>query len=768
MSGYIASRSLVLCLTVSVIAACPAWSQTVPMKNNPAHGPVSSKAQIPGQPRSRSAGSKPVPRAVSPSRPTAEALTVTARRRSEKATDVPMAVYAIKSSEISALTVAGDDIRALAARTPSLNIESSFGRTFPRIYIRGLGNPNYDTNSAQPVAMYYDDVVLDNPVLRSFPLFDLADTEVLSGPQGTLFGRNTPAGVITIHSNAPVDKNTGYLSQSYGTFDSAVTQAAVNLSLIPHRFAIRLSVINQRRDNWVQNTYDGFRWRKGLEGYEDIAGRLQGLYTFDDSANILFEINARHLEGTATLFRANLYQHGSPDIRSGYDINDVSQNGDNAQNLTTAGGHIKATKNFDHVGLQFISSWDEGSLGSIGSIDGGSPGTVPFSVETGTAAPKISQVTEELRAYTINTGKFFNQGGIYYFNEFLDDYDADYSTTTMKTTELANQRQNENSVGVFDSLTYNILKSLSVTGGIRYTYDFKRFGATRIFGGDGPLSLGNSTESNNVSWDGSVNYHITPNMSAYFRAATGFLAPSFQGRLTSQNYISEAAAERNTSFELGYKANLAHGRVQLSGDAFMWNTRNLQLTAAGGTSNQIQLLNARHAIGRGFEFNIETYPIENLMIAGNMSYNFTEIQSPGLETSYCGIGCTLRNPVDSKTGLAEINGNPLPYAPRFVANLNASYRIPLNQTQRLILATDWSWRSTDYFTLYKSVEFQGKALLLGGASLMFDDTKRHYQASVFVRNITNKVVGIGALDFDNYTGYINDPRIIGGSLKYNF
>lgn len=697
-----------------------------------------------------------------------EAVTVTARRRNERATDVPEAVYTIKPSQISTLTVAGDDIRSLAGRTPSLNIESSFGRTFPRIYIRGLGNANFDTNSAQPVAMYYDDVVLDNPVLRSFPLFDLADTEVLAGPQGTLFGRNTPAGVINIHSKGPEDKTTGYISQSYGTFNSAVTQGAVNIAVVPHKFSMRLSIINQRRDNWVHNVYDGPRWKKSLEGYEDIAGRLQGLYTIDDSANILFEVNARHVEGTATLFRANLYQHGYQGIRPGYDIYNVSQNGDNAQNLTTAGGHIKATKNFAHFGVQLISSWTEGSLSSIGSIDGGNPSTVPFSVQTGTSAPKISQTTQELRVYTVKTGKFFDQAGVYYFNEFLDDYDYNYNSTTMKTTELANQRQNENSVGVFDSMTYDILHNLSVTGGIRYTYDFKNFSATRIFGGDGPLALSQASHSNNISWDASVNYKITPNMSVYFRAATGFLAPSFQGRLTSNSYISKASAERNTSFELGYKANLAQGRVQLTGAAYMWNTKNMQLTASGGTSNQIQLLNADHVVGRGFEFSAQTYPIENLSISANMSYNFTQIHSPGLESGACGVGCTMLNPIDATTGLAKINGNGLPYAPRWIANLNASYRIPLTNTKRLILSTDWSWRSQEFFTLYRSVEFEGKALLLGGASLAYEDTKHHYSASVYVRNITNKVVGIGALDFDNYTGYINDPRIIGGSLRYDF
>ena len=81
-----------------------------------------------------------------------------------------------------------DDIRFLAARVPSLNIESSYGRAFPRFYIRGLGNTDFDLNASQPVSLVYDDVVQESPLLKGFPLFDLANVEVLRGPQGTLFG----------------------------------------------------------------------------------------------------------------------------------------------------------------------------------------------------------------------------------------------------------------------------------------------------------------------------------------------------------------------------------------------------------------------------------------------------------------------------------------------------------------------------------------------------------------------------------------------------
>ena len=88
----------------------------------------------------------------------------------------------------------GQDVRALSGRVPSLNIELPFGRAFPRFYIRGCGNADFRLNASQTVSLVYDDVVQENPILKGFPVFHVDRVEVLRGPQGTLFGRNTPAG----------------------------------------------------------------------------------------------------------------------------------------------------------------------------------------------------------------------------------------------------------------------------------------------------------------------------------------------------------------------------------------------------------------------------------------------------------------------------------------------------------------------------------------------------------------------------------------------
>ena len=148
-------------------------------------------------------------------------IVVTATRREQNINDVPFSTTALAGDSLVTLGDAGDDIKQLAFKVPSLNIESSNGRAFPRLYIRGYGNTDFHDFASQPVGLVYDDIVQENPALKGFPIFDQADVEVLRGPQGTLFGRNSPAGVLKLESAKPkLGDTSGSLSVSDGTYNS--------------------------------------------------------------------------------------------------------------------------------------------------------------------------------------------------------------------------------------------------------------------------------------------------------------------------------------------------------------------------------------------------------------------------------------------------------------------------------------------------------------------------------------------------------------------
>ena len=225
----------------------------------------------------------------------------------ENIQDVPVSITSIDAEKLHVLGSGGNDIRFLSARVPSLNIESSYGRAFPRFYIRGLGNIDFYLGASQPVSIIQDDVVQENPLLKGFPLFDIERVEVLRGPQGTLFGRNTPAGVVKFDSVRPSQDLDGYAQLAYGSDAMVNFEGAVGGAL-GGNWSGRVSALYQRRDDWVSNTYPGPN--DGFEGYDESAARVQFLYE-GEGFEALLNLHRRDLNGTARLFRANIIEPGS-------------------------------------------------------------------------------------------------------------------------------------------------------------------------------------------------------------------------------------------------------------------------------------------------------------------------------------------------------------------------------------------------------------------------------------------------------------------------
>src|ERR1700749_1289216 len=176
-------------------------------------------------------------------------VVVTATHRAENEKDVPVSISVVDSEVLGSLSTSGAETKQLAFKVPSLNIESSNGRAFPRLYIRGYGNTDFHDFASQPVSLVYDDIVQENAALKGFPIFDQADVEVLRGPQGTLFGRNSPAGVVKLESAKPqLGVSSGYFSVSDGTFNSAVLEGVANVP-VNDMMALRISVQEQHRDD---------------------------------------------------------------------------------------------------------------------------------------------------------------------------------------------------------------------------------------------------------------------------------------------------------------------------------------------------------------------------------------------------------------------------------------------------------------------------------------------------------------------------------------
>ncbi|MCW5632943.1 MAG: TonB-dependent receptor [Rubrivivax sp.] len=713
-----------------------------------------------------------------------QTITVTAERRLENIRDVPSSVSALQGETLEVLNAGGQDIRQLASRVPSLNIESSFGRAFPRFYIRGLGNTDFDLNASQPVSLVFDDVVQENPILKGFPIFDLERIEVLRGPQGTLFGRNSPAGVIKFESARPTSRFEGYGLAGIGRFSTVNLEGAVNVPL-GQGLALRVSMQSQNRDDWVDNTFAAGPTRE-LEGYSDNAARLQLLYAPMTSLSVLASVHSRVLDGSARVFRANIIQAGTNDLVAGFDVTKVSQDGVNFQDLRTSGANVRVRWDMGNgMALSSITGLERVKALSRGDIDGGfgadflgpgnsGPGFIPFDAESADGMPKHRQLTQELRLESTTGGALSWLAGLYYFDEHIRIDSFNYTSIGGNAQNgYANQDQQNKAYAAFGSVNLDVGGGVKLRGGLRYTKDEKDFVANRVQAPPfSPVFIGQrtaSTSADNVSGDFSATYALAPTVNVYARVATGFRAPSIQGRLLFGDTLSVANEETVTSYEAGIKGDFLDRKARASFSVFSYTMKDQQLTAVGGAANFNQLVNAAKTTGQGFEFDLQLIPLPNLLLTFGGSYNQTKIKDPNLAVQVCGGGCTVTDPTEVRGGntVALIDGNALPQAPRTVLNFSARYGMPLLGGEGFIL-TDWAYRSKINFFLYESVEFTGKSLLEGGlrAGYLFGGGK--YEATAWVRNITDKVVAVGGIDFNNLTGFVNEPRTYGVSFKAFF
>lgn len=715
-----------------------------------------------------------------------ETVTVTAQRREESLQDVPVSVAVVPDETLAAINAGGNDVRGLAGRVPSLNIESSFGRTFPRFYIRGLGNTDFDLNASQPVSLVYDEVVLENPILKGFPVFDLDRVEVLRGPQGTLFGRNTPAGIVKFDTVRP-GRGRSYAKVSYGTYDTINAEGAIDAP-IGEGSAVRLSGLLQHRSDWVDNIDSP--GSNDLEGYDDIALRAQIKLAASELFNIRLTGQLRNYKGSARLFRANLFNTGSNDLQglapgADFEREKVRADGINFQRLKAYNAGLSMDYDLGPVTLYSITSYWNGSLKSRGDIDGGfgnqfapsmGPGFIPFSAQSRDDVPSLDQLTQELRFASNHSGPGLGyQGGIFLFNEKLDIRSEDYGTPTDRTAAaVAVQRQDSDAVGIFGSLNYDFGNGLTLQGGARWNRDKRDFSASRpvdtrpdFLGFGGPVpELTRKVKDTVVTWDASGVYELSPEANVYARVARGYRAPSIQGRLLFGRELSVADSEKTLSYEAGIKTTLLDRRLRFNVGVYAFDTKDLQLTAVGGQSNFTTLLNADKVRGRGVEVELEARPVRGLSLTGGLSYNKATIKDDGLFVAGCAAPCTVLNPQrPGSPGIYSIDDNQLPQAPKWTLNWTAGYEHPVGNGA-VYAFTDWYYRSKIQFFLYKSVEFSDDKLLEGGLRLGWKNGR--YDVAAFARNITNDESAVGGIDFNNLTGFVNEPRIFGVEAGVKF
>lgn len=732
-------------------------------------------------------------------------IVVTAQRRSEDAMTVPISVSVIKAESLHDYVAAGSDtLLSLSGKVPNLYVESSTGRIFPRFYIRGLGNIDFYLGASQPVEIIQDDVVEEHVILKSNPAFDVAQIEVLKGPQGSLFGRNTTAGIVKFDSAQPSETWQGQGSLTYGRFNSVNADAGVGGPLTSNgSVSFRLSGLYQHRDNWISNVYSGpsddgtVPGHNVLNGFDERDVRLQILAKPSSALSVRLSGHYRDYGGFASIFYRGSIIQGTNKVPASFDRSVVAYDEahNNPQAYKTHGLSLKADYDLGGATLTSITAWEHASGFSRGDTDGGAAanfgGVAPNICAVGCGESQgrlrgLDQWTQELRLASPDTGRFkWQLGGIYFDQRDMTEFDQRayfLTSNVLGTTPNPNNwvllHDVNTSWALFGQASYQLTDALTFTGGVRVTRDSKD--TTLLKTANSVTNVSTFTGATHVkladtkpSWDASLLYRIDPEISLYARFARGFRGPTIQGRSAVFNSpFTTANSETNTSYEAGLKTGLFDNKVHFNLAGFYYVVDNIQLNGNDSNGNGV-LFNANKGKGYGMEAELEARPVTNFRLNMGLSLLHTEIEDPKV---FAQVGAA--NGVPSETVLnplvrvgnnyfAQINGNPFPNAPKYNFNVSARYDLPLGEDRRLFLSGDFNIQGKTNFSLYRTVEYTANGNNELGAKLGYAFGR--YEIAAFVRNLTNNKNLVDVIDTSNYrAGIYNDPRVFGLMLSGSF
>ncbi|MEE7546116.1 TonB-dependent receptor [Xanthomonas sp. Kuri4-1] len=705
---------------------------------------------------------------------TLDAIEVSASKRMTPLQKTPVAVSAISAETLDKERVM--TVQDIAKLVPGLQATTQGDHGAITMTLRGVGNDSAKTEYADPeVAIFVDGVYAPRAEAATSLLLDMESAEVLRGPQGTLFGRNSPAGVVKFDSVKPSEETEGYAKVSYGSYGTANLEGALGGKLGAPGWSARAAFLVQHRDDWIDNAFTGTH--DALGGYNDRALRLQAMYR-GDGFDALINVHARDYDGSAAIFRPNALQAGTPSLVPGFDLDRVAQDGRNTERVTSWGASARLNWYLDDLTFTSITGLERVRMFSLGDVDGGylasetpawpiAGSVVGSTSETADEIPQHRQITQELRLANDADARLRWQTGLYYFYENIDINNFNYDRTGTVRTAAVRQRQRTTAAAVFGSLAYQVTDRFNLRAGLRYSHEDKDYSAQRLFGYTGALGP-LTADPTDAHWSGDLTgtWEVSDRISVYGRFANGFRAPSVQGRLTNKNTLSSARAETINSLELGLKSTGWDGRLRFNADLYGFVMRDQQMTAVAATSNSTDLINVDRTDGHGAEFDLELSPNANWAFTVGGSYNATRIRDPELAVAVCS-NCIVLDPRNAN-GRALIDGNALPRAAKYIGTFTARYSVPVGDDGEFFAYTDWNYRSKLNFYLYDSVEYASKAALLGGLRVGYNWDLGRHEVALYGRNLTDRRVITGTSSFVTRAAMVSDPRIVGVEFSTRF
>ena len=732
-------------------------------------------------------------------------IIVTAQKRGENVQKVPIAITALSGD-----TLAQDGVVTtldLTQAVPGLQINNLFQSSNPTIFLRGVGVNDFNPASSGAVGVTVDDVFLNSGVGQLFAIFDIDRVEVLKGPQGTLYGRNTTGGVINYATKRPSFSPDFSASATAGRFSQFFFDAAGGGALIEDKLAARASVTVKRRDGWAVNLQDG----RDINDLETYAGRLQFLLTPSSDIEIHNKIEGGVTKSSALghqslgIFHptANRPCTGEEIIArticvnpiTGYqanaDIDEFNTNVlNNSEKLTNFADRLLVSIDTGDINITSVTAFVYNKRELNQDVD-----YSPFAIaELPLWTEKSEQASQELRISSNGGGPLKWIVGAYYLQErlsslvnfaLLREFNPDptqpfFDPASSIMTVERDFTQRTTSKAVFAQLDYELTDRLTATAGIRYTDDRKKLGFITYAGpvnpdsnsqarlqdrrlgfidsnpGNGVIDLPSRTVTTlkKPTWRLALAYQAAPAVNAYASYSRGVRSGGYNtGALFSAIEFNEVDSESIDAFEVGLKSDLLDRRLRLNFAAFYYDYRNLQVFSLEPDPNgaaPIQRLQNADAEIYGAEVDIQARPMSGLDINLGAAY----------------VHATYSDFVDPIRG--DFRGNNLDKAPRLQMTGRATYSYDISDDWTGRIGADFSYQSKVFFSAVNAEPMaagqHGEINLNAGFG-----HRDGIDLSLFVRNVGNKRYRADMNDLSSLGFYFpvyNEPRTYGVTVRY--
>jgi iron complex outermembrane receptor protein len=682
-----------------------------------------------------------------------EEIIVSARKREESLQETPISVTAFTGEGIAARGI--ETTRDLGQHVPNLvanNGSSVSGNNATgAFFIRGIGQIDFTLNTDPGVGLYVDEVYIARAVGSVMELLDLETVEVLRGPQGTLFGRNTIGGAIQLRSRPPGKEAGATVQVEIGTDDLRRARIAADLP-ISETFTTRLSASYTEQDGFVERPVDGTM----LGDVDELAGRLAMRWEPADSvvADLVVDASREREESPPTKATAldgasafgafhNAVVAGTPDCLPppGSFTNPACFN---AQFLTGDSYSTYATahsqSDLDAWGAALTVAVDINDSLRFKSITAYRD-TEALGFRDGDNSPHVIAETqdiwdhEQLSQEFQLAGEAFGEAlewivGLYYFEEEGTNINlVNFAPIYIQSGGWVDN----DSKAAFGQATWHVTEAFSVTGGLRYTEDTKRFDPDQFVIEDRnpdpsmrlppgfPLVPPEEVETSidEVTPYLNLAYEWSDDLMAYVTYSEGYKSGGFTQRVFPPLPATPSfEPEFVKSYEVGAKSTSFGDRLRLNAAAFYTDYTDLQVLALIGVAPTTQ--NAAEAEIRGFELELTAVPLPELTIEAGIGYTDAEYTSIGPEV----IGLTE----DSK--FAQI--------PEWTALAGVSYRLEFAGGSVLTPRIDWSYRSEAYMDAINTPAIRQPSYDLLGASLTWASADEHWQVRLAGTNLTDE------------------------------